>query len=157
MRLVTLLAVSLLLSGCGVPTYVRPAGPNPAASEPVRATKAQILDAAVNVLVQDGYQVTVVDHSSGLVSTAPQSRPVTPAQADCGRVKGLIASGDPLTYPQPRTRVAFDIIARDDQIVVRSRIDDHLDSETLPTDLTCVSRGVLERDMLEQIAAHLKQ
>lgn len=121
----------------------------------MHGTKAQILNAAVKTLVRHGYQITVVDNASGLVSTAPQPMQVTPEEADCGRVKGLAASGDPLTYPQPKTRVAFDILAADGHIEVRSRIDDRLDEGSVQTNLTCVSRGVLDREMLSEIEAGL--
>lgn len=82
-----------------------------------------------------------------MATTAPSRR--------CGRVKGLVASGDPLTYLQPKTRVAFDILAADGHIEVRSRIDDRLDEGSVRTNLTCVSRGVLDREMLSEIKAGL--
>lgn len=113
------------------------------------------MDAAVKTLVQNGYQVTAVDNASGLISTAPQPMQVTPEQADCGRVKGLLASADPLTYPQPKTRVAFNILAEDNHIEVRSRIEDRLDPGSVQTNLTCVSRGVLDQQMLNEIKARL--
>lgn len=145
----------LLLSACAVPTYLRPDTPNQIASESVQGSKAQILDAAVKVLIQNGYQITTVDNASGLISTAPQAMRVTPAQADCGRVKGMLASADPLTYPQPRTRVSLNVLAADNHIEVRSRIDDRLDPGSVQRNLTCVSRGVLEQEMLEEIKARL--
>lgn len=121
----------------------------------MQGSKAQILDAAVKTLVQNGYQITAVDNASGLISTAPQAMPVTPTQADCGRVKGLLASGNPLTYPHPKTRVAFNILAQDNHIEVRSMIDDRLDPGSVQTNLTCVSLGVLDREMLDEIKAKL--
>lgn len=156
MRLVFPIMAALLISACGVPTYVRPDTPDQSVSASVRDTKAQILDAAVKTLVQDGYQITAVDNATGLVSTAPQPMHVTPEQADCGKVKGLAASADPLTYPHPRTRVAFNILAEDGHIEVRSKIDDSLDNASGRTDMTCVSRGVLDREMLNQIKARLQ-
>jgi hypothetical protein len=155
MRRVIVIGSLLSLSACAVPTYVRPDAASQSATASVRASKRQIMDAAVKALVQDGYQVTAVDNSSGLISTAPQAMRVVPAQADCGKVKGLLASGDPLTYPQPKTRVAFNVLVEDNHIEVRSRIDDRIDLENGPTDLTCVSRGVLDREMLEEIRAKL--
>jgi hypothetical protein len=154
-RLATLIASFLLLSACAAPTYLRPDTPNQIASASVRGSKAQILDAAVKALVQNGYQITTVDNASGLVSTAPLSIHVTPEQADCGRVKGMLASADPLTYPQPRTRVSFNILVEDNHIEVRSRIDDRLDPGSARRNLTCVSRGVLEQEMLNEIKARL--
>lgn len=80
---------------------------------------------------------------------------VTPEQADCGRVKGVLASADPLTYPQPRTRVSFNILVADNHIEVRSRIDDRLEPGSVQRTLACISRGVLEQEMLNEIKARL--
>jgi hypothetical protein len=155
-RLFIPIVAFLLVSACAAPTYLRPDVPNQSASASVQGSKAQILDAAVKTLVQDGYQITAVDNASGLVSTASQAMHVTPDQADCGKVKGLLASGDPLTYPQPKTRVAFNILAEDNHIEVRSKIDDRIDGEGgVPNDLTCISRGVLDQEMLNEIKAKL--
>lgn len=149
------IASLLLLSGCAVPKYLPPDTPNQSASASVQGSKAQILDAAVKALVQNGYQITTVDNASGLISTAPQTMHVTREQADCGTVKGMLASGDPLTYPQPRTRVSFNMLIADNHIEVRSRIDDRLDTPSGERNLTCVSRGVLEQEMLKEIKARL--
>lgn len=155
MRLAIPIASLLLLSACAVPRYLPPDTPNQSASASVPGSKAQILDAAVKALIQNGYQITTVDNALGLISTAPQSMRVTPEQADCGRVKGMLASADPLTYRQPRTRVFFSMIVADNHIEVRSRIDDRLDRGSVQRNLTCVSRGVLEREMLKEIKARL--
>lgn len=155
MRLIVALASLPLLCACAPPTYVRPTIPDQSAAASVQASKAQILDAAVKTLVAHGYQVTAVDNASGLVSTAPQSMPVTPAQADCGRVKGLLASADPLGYPQPNTAVAFNVLAADNHLEVRSRITDRLADGSVQTHLTCASRGLLDQQMLDEIRAAL--
>lgn len=155
MRLVIAIVSLLLVSACAAPVYVRPEAPDQSASASVRGTKPQILNAAVKTLVESGYQITAVDNASGLVSTAPKSMQVTPEQADCGRVKGLFASADPLTYPHPNTRVAFNILAADNHIEVRSKIDDRLEPGSIQSNLTCTSRGVLDREMLNAIEARL--
>lgn len=155
MRLVIPIGSFLLMSACAGATYLRPDTPNQSASAFLQGSKMQILDAAVKTFVQHGYQITAVDNASGLISTAPQAMHVTPEQADCGKVKGLLASGDPLTYPQPKTRVAFNILAEDNHIEVRSKIDDRLDPGSAQTNLTCVSRGVLDQEMLNEIKAKL--
>lgn len=154
-RLAISIAFLLLLSACAVPTYVPPDSQNQSASASVQGSKAQILDAAVKALIHNGYQITTVDNASGLISTAPQSMHVTPEQADCGRVKGVLASADPLTYPQPRTRVSFNILVANNHIEVRSRIDDRLEPGSVQRTLACISRGVLEQEMLNEIKARL--
>lgn len=155
MRSVILIVSLLLLSACVGARYLPPDTLNQSASAAVQGSKAQIMDAAVKILVQNGYQVTAVDNASGLISTAPQPMQVTPGQADCGKVKGLLASGDPLTYPQPETRVSFNILAADHHIEVRSRIEDRLAPGSVQINLTCVSRGVLDQEMLDEIKAKL--
>jgi hypothetical protein len=154
-RLIIPVGVLLLLSACAPPKYLRPEAPGHGASASVHGSKSRLLDATVKTLVADGYQITAVDNAAGLVSTAARATPVTPAQADCGRVRGLLASADPLTYPHPNTRVAFNILAEDHHIEVRSMIEDHIDSATMPDDLVCTSRGLLEQALLEEIKARL--
>jgi hypothetical protein len=144
-----------LLSACAEATFLRPDTPNQSASGSVQSSKAQILGAAVKTLVEEGYQVTVVDNASGLISTAPRAMPVTPAQADCGRFKGPLGSGDPLTFADSRTRVAFNILAGDNHIEVRATIDDRVDTVGVQNNLTCVSRGVLDQALLNGIKAKL--
>lgn len=150
-----LCATAVLVSACAGARYLRPDTPNQSASAAVHGSKTQIMNAAVKALIQAGYQVTAVDNSSGLIAAAPQPMQVTPQQADCGRVKGLLASGDPLTYRQRATRVAFNILAEDNHIEVRARIADRLDPGSPQTNLTCVSHGVLDQEMLNEIEAKL--
>jgi hypothetical protein len=145
----------LLLSACAEASFVRPDIPNQSASASVQSSKAQILSAAVKTLVEDGYQVTVVDNASGLISTAPRAVTVTPAQVDCGRFKGPLGSSDPLTFAQSETDVAFNILAGDNRIEVRATIDYHVKIMDAQNNVTCVSRGILDQTVLNEIKARL--
>ena len=155
MRAAIFVGSLFLLSACAEASFVRPDTPNQSASASVQSPKAQILSAAVKTLVEDGYQVTVVDNASGLISTAPRVTTVTPAQADCGRFKGPLGSSEPLAIPQSETHVAFNILAGDNRIEVRSTINYRVDIMGAPNNVTCVSRGILDQTVLNEIKAKL--
>lgn len=113
--------------------------------------RASILKAAKHVLVADGYQILSSDESTGVISTAPRHMHLSPAQADCRKSKGL----DYLKDKRTTTRVSFGIMADDERVSVKANID----GEYIPGNadknitLTCVSRGTLEQEISEKIAA----
>lgn len=139
-----------LLMGCAA-TYTQPTTIAPNISDNVKASKADILRSAKQILVTEGYQITSYDDSAGIISTAPKNLKVTPEQADCGKTMGI----DYLKDKRTATKVAFGILALDNKITVKTTIEGEYKPGTVDQNivLTCVSRGLLERDMLSKIIA----
>ena len=143
------LAISLLVACAS--TYVPPTSTAPVVMSAVSASKAEILRAAKVVLVSEGFQITNSDESAGTISTAPRNLRVSPGQANCGTTMGI----DYLKDKRTSTRVAFGILAADGTIMVKANIEGEYKPGSVDQDitLTCVSRGVLERDLLAKILA----
>ena len=150
MKKIYLILFLILLMGCAA-TYTQPTTIAPNISDNVKASKADILRSAKQILVTEGYQITSYDDSAGIISTAPKNLKVTPEQADCGKTMGI----DYLKDKRTATKVAFGILALDNKITVKTTIEGEYKPGTVDQNivLTCVSRGPLERDMLSKIIA----
>ena len=153
MKLTALTAASaLLLSSCAA-TYRAPDTTAKADTVTVRGSKGDILQAAKQVLVVDGYQITNSDDAAGIISTAPTDLHVTPEQANCGTTMGL----DYLKDKRTSTRVSFGIVAAHDSLTVKANIQGEYKPGAVDQNitLTCVSRGALEQALIAQIVAAL--
>lgn len=148
------LVVSILLSSCAA-TYKQPTAAVPQTSFSVAGSKAEILRVTKRVLVTEGFQITNADDSAGVVSTAPRNLRVTSEQADCGTTMGI----DYLKDNRTATRVGFGVIAEDGKVIVRTTIEGEYKPGAVDQNitLTCVSRGLLERDMLAKITAGISR
>jgi hypothetical protein len=153
MKSTMLVAVSaVLLSSCAM-TYKAPSVAATSTTVIVKGSKADILQAAKQSLVIDGYQITSSDDSAGVISTAPRDLHVTPSQANCGTTMGL----DYLKDKRTSTRVAFGVVASDGSLTVKANIQGEYKPGAVDQDitLTCVSRGVLEQGVIANITAAL--
>ncbi len=137
-----------LIAGCAV-TYKAPPGQYEAKSTSATKSKVELLKASKRVLVSESNQITNSDDDAGTISTAPRNLRLTPEQADCGTTMGI----DYLKDNRTTTRVAYGIIAQDNNLTVRANIE----GEYKPGDamqnftLTCFSRGLLEKDLIGKI------
>ena len=140
----------VLISGCAV-TYKAPTSQYEAKSTAATKSKVELLKASKQVLVGEGNQITNSDEDAGTISTAPRNLRLTPEQADCGTTMGI----DYLKDNRTSTRVAYGVLAQDNNLTVRTNIE----GEYKPGDamqnitLTCVSRGILEKDLVGKILA----
>jgi hypothetical protein len=156
MKKVSITLFLVLAIGCAA-TYTMPTTIAPNISDSVTASKQQILISAKQVLVLEGYQVASYDDSAGIISTAMKSLKLTSEQADCGKTMGI----DYLKDKRTVTRIAFGIIANDNKITIKATME----GEYKPSGgdqaavhnitLTCVSRGILEQDLLTKIKEKL--
>lgn len=143
---------AVLLSSCAM-TYKAPSMVAASTTVSVSGSKADILRAAKQALVIDGYQITNSDDSAGVISTAPRDLHVTPTQANCGTTMGI----DYLKDNRTSTRVAFGVVASDGSLTVKANIQGEYKPGAVDQNitLTCVSRGVLEQGVIADITAAL--
>lgn len=138
--------------GCAF-TYQAPTTTAPEVSVSFRNSKAAIFKAAQQVLVTEGYQITYANEAAGTISTAPQNLRVTDEQADCGTNLGMTYLLDPRTKMQ----VAFGVIVEESKLTVRANIQGEFKpggkSGMANVIFTCVSRGTLEKSLLDKIMA----
>lgn len=140
----------LLLAGCAS-TYAPPVHNATAISQEIAANPADILRAAKQVLVSDGMQITNSDDGAGVISTAPKEMRLTPKLADCGTTLGL----DYLKDNRTSGKVGYGVVVAGHRVTVTASMS----ATYLPSDvtqsitLTCVSKGVLEANLLAAIAA----
>ena len=150
------LGVSLLafgLTACAT-TYKAPMTLNQSASEQVSGTKEQIFKAAQRALAINGEQIMSANSDSGVISTAARDLRLTPLLADCGTTMGI----DYLKDNRTSTKVAYNILIDNGSLDVRTTLqgDYKVGDVTQNITLTCVSRGVLEQQMIQKIKAEMK-
>ncbi len=152
MRVATVCVSVAIVAACAM-TYEAPTAVAPKVSQPVKATEKAIMDAAEQVLVSDGYQITYTNGAAGIISTAPRDLHVTPEQASCGTTMGI----DYLMDKRTKTTVAFGVLAENNHVSIKATIQGSYrpGDPTEDITLTCVSRGVLESQLMNQITAAL--
>lgn len=145
--------VSVVMVAACAMTYEAPTAIAPRVSQPVNAAQKTIMDTAEQVLVGDGYQITYANDAAGTISTAPRDLHVTPEQANCGTTMGI----DYLKDKRTETTVAFGVLAENNRVSVKATIQGNYrpGDPTQDITLTCVSRGVLESQLMNQITAAL--
>lgn len=146
----SILLLSLLLTGCAM-NYKPPTALSPMATQRFNHSKSEMFAAARRALVVDGYQIISADLTSGTISTASRDQRVKPDIADCGTTMGI----DYLLDNRTTTQVGMGVIVYDSEINVRASIRGEYKPGSVSQDitLTCVSKGRLERDMLQKIIA----
>lgn len=145
--------LGLSLMGCAT-TYQAPISLNQSASESVTATKSQLFSASQRALAINGEQIMSANADAGVISTAARDFRLTPLLADCGKTMGL----DYLKDNRTSTKVAYNILIGDNSLEVRTTLQgDYKVGDTVQNiTLTCVSRGILEQEMVKKIKAEIK-
>lgn len=140
----------IALTGCAA-TYVAPTAHAPDTSMSIPASQAALTSAAKQALIADGFQITSADAAAGTISTAPRALRLTPADANCGTTMGI----DYLKDNRTSTTVAYGVIVRPGNVrVIATMSGTYLPGNDVQSiTLTCVSRGVLEHQLLDRIAA----
>jgi hypothetical protein len=113
-----LFVLPAFLSSCAAP-YKPPTTVTLLTPQSASTSKANLLSAAKQVLVAEGFEITNSDDSAGVISTAPRELRLSPAQADCGGTLRI----DYVKDNRTTTRVRFDIIAEDSKLVITTTID----------------------------------
>jgi hypothetical protein len=136
------------LAGCAF-TYEGPKTKLIENKQSINASKSEILTAARQVLVSEGYQITSSDESSGTISTAMKNLRLSPDHADCGLTMGL----DYLKDNRTSTKVGIGIIAIDGMVTIKANVEGEYKPGAIDQDitLTCVSKGLLEQSLYEKI------
>ncbi|MEO5350220.1 MAG: hypothetical protein H7836_11305 [Magnetococcus sp. YQC-3] len=145
-----LVLLSILLSGCAL-TYQPPMSLAPSSVEKISQPKDKVFNAAKRALVADGYQITNTDTDSGIISTAPRDMRLAPSVADCGTTMGI----DYLKDNRTSTRIAMGVIVYANTVEVKATIQGEYKpgSNTQDITLSCVSKGILEQEMMRKIIA----
>ena len=121
----------------------------------IAAPRDAVWQKVVSALMKGGYPITNIDKNSGLITTAPKQMKVGMDKADCGRgLFGIPYQPDPRTI----TTVAYNIMLTPQgeatQAMVVGTIAGTFDAAGNPTKiLTCKSLGVLEKELLDAMAA----
>lgn len=141
---------SALLLGCAA-TYAPPPGSARPVSREFSAPQADLFGVVRAVLIQNGYRISYIDEPRGAINTEMSAQRLTPEQANCGATMGL----DYLKDARTSTRVGFNITITSRSVAVLARVE----GEYRPGDvdqnlmLTCISRGTMEKILLDKIAA----
>lgn len=153
LALTVLVGGILALGGCAT-TYKAPVSLNQSQSENFDKSKAVLFSAAQRALVVNGEQIMSANQDAGVISTAARDFRLTPTEADCGTTMGL----DYLKDNRTSSKVAYNIVVDEGKVAVRTilQADYKIGAVTQNITLTCVSRGVLEQQMLQKIKAEVR-
>ena len=146
-------AACILMSGCAY-TYKAPQGNSISPSRVFPGSQEAMMTAAQQALTTSGYQITSVDKSAGIISTAPLNFHLSPVDADCGTTMGL----DYLKDNRTSTTVRIGVVVQNGTVrVIGTMSGTYLPSNNVQSiTLTCVSRGVLEAQLLDRIQTYIK-
>jgi hypothetical protein len=144
------LATALSVSGCAA-TYKPPVSADPDTSRSIHGTQSDLLRAAKRVLVSEGFQITNTDDAAGVISTAPRDMRLTPEVADCGTTMGL----DYLKDNRTSSKVGYGVVASNNRISLKANLSANYlpGNDTQSITLSCISRGILENDLLVKITS----
>lgn len=150
MKKLLIIFVVFSFYGCAA-TYKQPEIAAPDTFLNITGSQLSLLQAAKRVLVSQGFQITNSDDAAGVISTTPKDIRLTPDLADCGTTMGI----DYLKDNRTSSKVGYGVVATDNRIILKANLSaNYLPGEvTQGITLSCVSRGVLERDMLAMIRA----
>ena len=148
MKKIAFAVILILFMGCAT-TYKAPSEISPFVSSQYTGSRESLITASQRVLLMEGYQVTHVDYSSGMIFTAPKDFHLTSQQANCGTNMGI----DYLKDNRTSTKVSMNVLVDSKTITVKSNIQGEYKPGSVSQDitLTCVSTGVLERNILQNI------
>ena len=150
----TFLSSVVFVAGCAA-TYSQPITVATVTSKEIAASQADILRAAKQVLVAEGFQITNADESAGVISTAPRNFRITPEQADCGTTMGI----DYLKDNRTSSKLGYGVLASDGKLIVKANIESEYKPGSVSQNitLTCISRGTLEPALLAKITAAIRK
>jgi hypothetical protein len=141
-------AIVLVAAGCAS-TYNPPRTQKQVWDETVDAPSDRIYKTVLFVLRRSGYRMAFADQYEGRISTRPRTMPLTDKDCDCGGARGIAFSAAQGT----NTDVSYIVIVRDGGFSLRTLIQgQYVASDTsMVKRFECVSRGGLEKDMVEKI------
>lgn len=148
-KMLAVFGVGLLFSGCSA-TYKPPVeNSNVMLSKNISADKETILKAVKKTLALNGEQIASFDAESGIVVTVPKNFKLTPEMADCGTTMGL----DYLKDNRTNSKIFYNIIADNGKLTVKGvpSAEYRVGAVDQDMNLTCISRGVLEQKLLNDI------
>lgn len=143
------IVATALIAGCAA-TYSAPDAPRSAnVSRKVSASQDQIMKAARQALVLEGYEIVSSDDVSGTLSTAQRNLHFTPAEANCGTTLGI----DYLKDKRTDTSVAIGVVALNNMVTVHANVHGQYKPGAVDQNitLTCFSRGAVEATILDRI------
>lgn len=148
MKKYLLLSSIIMASGCAT-VYQAPETIEQTVSSKHTKSTTDIMTAAKQVLLLNGYQIQTFDDQAGIISTALKNKKLTPTHADCGSTMGL----DYLKDHRTKTEVALNIIVNDDIVTVKSNIQAEYKPGSATQDITlsCISKGIIEKAVLDKI------
>jgi len=147
-----LLAIFAGLGGCAA-TYVAPTATATVLNQAVKANKTDLLKATSVALALDGIKISSEDKDTGIIVTEDKVFRVTPEMADCGTTMGI----DYLKDNRTNTKVSYHIIVSDNSLKIKATpsAEYRVGGAVQDLNLTCVSKGVLEKRLYESIIQNL--
>lgn len=138
----------LCITGCAM-TYEQPQTIDHPVTVDHGLRKSDAFNKAAQSLLTQGFQIQSQDKESGYISSTMKNWKLSPAEADCGTTMGI----DYLKDNRTKTEVAFNVLVDDQTLKVKSNIHGEYKPGAADQDitLTCVSRGVIEQALVDDI------
>lgn len=142
-----LLSVLLItvITGCAH-MYKAPAMTPFSMEESVNGSKVDLFVAARTVLVNEGFAIKYSDEDAGILKTSFKPVELDSKMVNCGTTAGMPS----LAVHRMNGEIAVDLTVEDNGVTITSSVHGE-DVRKKVEDVTCVSTGIIEKDLIQKI------
>lgn len=137
--------LSILIAGCAH-MYKAPVMTSFSMEENLNGSKVELFMAARTVLVNEGFAIKYSDEDSGIIKTSFKPVKLDSKTANCGTTAGMPS----LAAHRITGEIAVDLVIDDNTVNITSSVRGE-DVRKKVADVTCVSTGTIEKDLIQKI------
>lgn len=121
-------------------------------AENINGSKVDLFVAARTVLVNEGFAIKYSDEDSGILKTSFKPVKLDGKTANCGTTAGMTS----LAIHRITGEIAVDLAIDENEINITSSVHGE-DVRKKVKDVTCVSTGTIEKDLIQKIRDRMGQ
>ncbi len=140
--------LSAMFAGCAA-TYKAPEMTPLKIEETVNGSKVKLFVAAKKVLINEGFAIKYSDENTGTISTSPKTVKLDNTMANCGTTAGVPA----LSSLKISGKIALDLVTDTNKVSITASV--YGDDVRRNADVTCISTGTLEKDLIQKMQDRL--
>ena len=142
--------LSAIFAGCAS-TYKAPEMTPLKIEENVNGSKVELFVAAKKVLMNEGFAIKYSDENTGTISTSPKPVKLDNTMANCGTTAGMPS----LSTLRISGKIAVDLAIDNNKVSITSSV--YGEDVRRNADVTCISTGTIEKDLIRKIQDRLSR
>ncbi|MEN8262288.1 MAG: hypothetical protein ABFR82_02385 [Nitrospirota bacterium] len=142
--------LSAIFSGCAA-TYKAPEMTPLKIEENINGSKVKLFVATKKVLINEGFAIKYSDENTGTISTSPKLVELDDTMANCGTTAGMPA----LSSLKISGKIALDLVTDTNKISITASV--YGEDVRRNADVTCISTGTVEKDLIQKIKIKMSQ